>query len=626
MEEKIRIAGIYIRVSTEDQAREGFSLPEQEKRLREFCDFKRYKLFKVYKDAGISAKSDKRPAYQEMLKDMKEGKINVIVAFKLDRLTRSVYDVEKLMKQVNDSECEIDCLADESNTVTSNGRMIMRIITSVSQNEIEKCSERTKVGMAGAIKQGHIPAICPIGYKRDNKKLVPDPLTKDVVIRVFNLYVEGLSHQKIANLFNKEKVLGKTNWRDSSIHRILGNEIYIGDYVHGKRQKHPTYYENVVEPIISKEVWDVCQNQSKRNARHYERTAEYLFLNKLKCHKCGCFLAGAVTTKTNGNKYFYYKCEKCGTYFKEDTIEEELLDTFIKLQEKEQLLNDYYTPFIKSKLEDHTEDYKKELKELDKQMDRIKAVYIKGILKVEDFEQEIKQIEYRKKELNNNIKNQKQYDDMNFTTDDLMIFEDKQQVDYYTNPSTYLSLITNWIMLNKKDKHKLISHYIDNIELERHGDKIKIININMLKSYLSAQLKNHKEYGTPNSLELFETDDGVVALNTELRTSASAIKYYSKLKAYMKQFTDCEFNYIEDYIDLNDEEYSIMIKETERVLRIIALKGDKKIDKVKLGFITIDLNNVKDLYSKEYKDFINEFSNEYKVLVRKEFNRKFSLV
>ena len=94
----------------------------------------------------------------------------------------------------------------------------------------------------------------------------------------------------------------------------------------------------------------------------------------------------------------------------------------------------------------------------------------------------------------------------------------------------------------------------------------------------------------------------------------------------MKQFTDCEFNYIEDYIDLNDEEYSIMIKETERVLRIIALKGDKRIDKVKLGFITIDLNNVKDLYTKEYKDFINEFSNEYKDLVRKEFNRKFSLV
>ena len=276
MDEKIRVAGIYARVSTEDQAREGFSMGEQEERLIEYCKFKRYQIYKVYKDPGISAKNDKRPSYQEMLNDMKEGKINVIVAFKLDRLTRSVFDIEKLMKQVNDAECEIDCMADESNTVTSNGRMVMRIITSVSQNEIEKCSERTKLGLAGAIKQGHIPSVAPVGFKRDNKKLVVDLLTKDIVIRVFNLYVEGLSHQKIANLFNKEKVLGKTNWTDATIHKMLHNELYMGDYIHGKSQKYPRYYEKVVEPIVSKEIWDVCQDQSKRNARHYERTATYL--------------------------------------------------------------------------------------------------------------------------------------------------------------------------------------------------------------------------------------------------------------------------------------------------------------------------------------------------------------
>lgn len=626
MDEKIRVAGIYARVSTEDQAREGFSMGEQEERLIEYCKFKRYQIYKVYKDPGISAKNDKRPSYQEMLNDMKEGKINVIVAFKLDRLTRSVFDIEKLMKQVNDAECEIDCMADESNTVTSNGRMVMRIITSVSQNEIEKCSERTKLGLAGAIKQGHIPSVAPVGFKRDNKKLVVDPLTKDIVIRVFNLYVEGLSHQKIANLFNKEKVLGKTNWTDATIHKMLHNELYMGDYIHGKSQKYPRYYEKVVEPIVSKEIWDICQDQSKRNARHYERTATYLFLNKLKCHKCDCFLAGATTTKTNGNKYYYYKCEKCGTYYKEDSIEEELLDTFIKLQEKEQLLNDYYTPFIKSKLENHSEEYKKELKELDKQIDRIKTAYIKGIMKIEVFENDIKQIEFRKKEINHKIKEQKEYDNMNFTCDDLMIFEDKQKVDYFTNPGTYLSLITNWIMLTKKDKHKLISHYIDNIEIERHGDKIKIININMLKSYLSDQLKNHKEYGTPNSLELFEGTDGVIALNTELRTSKNAISYFTKLKTYMKQYTDCDFNYIENYFDLNKSEPSVLMKKTEKILRIIALKGDKKIDKIKLGIITIDLGKVKHLYKDEYKNFINEFSKEYIDLVRKEFNKKFGMV
>lgn len=138
MFEEKKKAGIYIRVSTFDQAREGFSLGEQEKRLREFCDFKRYEIFKVYKDAGISAKNDKRPAYQEMIQDIKDKKINVIVALKLDRLTRSFYDIEKLMKFVNDYDCDIDCMADESNTTTSNGRMVMRIMTSVSQNEIEK--------------------------------------------------------------------------------------------------------------------------------------------------------------------------------------------------------------------------------------------------------------------------------------------------------------------------------------------------------------------------------------------------------------------------------------------------------------------------------------------------------
>ena len=144
MEEDKKIAGVYIRVSTEDQAREGFSLPEQEARLREFCNFKRYDIYKVYKDAGISAKNDKRPAYQEMIQDVKDKNINVIVAFKLDRLTRSVFDIEKLMKTVNEYECDIDCLADESNITTSNGRMVMRIMTSVSQNEIEKLQRKNK--------------------------------------------------------------------------------------------------------------------------------------------------------------------------------------------------------------------------------------------------------------------------------------------------------------------------------------------------------------------------------------------------------------------------------------------------------------------------------------------------
>ena len=108
---------------------------------------------------------------------------------------------------MKENEAYLDFVYDDINTTTSNGRMISRIMMSVSQNEIERTSERTKVGLAGAIKQGHIPHQAPIGYKHVDNMLVPDEATKDIVIRIFNLYHNGLSYQKNANLFKEEKEL-----------------------------------------------------------------------------------------------------------------------------------------------------------------------------------------------------------------------------------------------------------------------------------------------------------------------------------------------------------------------------------------------------------------------------------
>lgn len=100
--------------------------------------------------------------------------------------------------------------------------------------------------------------------KHEDKKLVIDYAIKDVVIRIFNMYHEGMSYQTINNVLNEEKVLGKTNWRDSTIFNLLTNEIYKGDFVHGKRTKKPTYYNDVVEPLVSKEFWEECQVQKKK--------------------------------------------------------------------------------------------------------------------------------------------------------------------------------------------------------------------------------------------------------------------------------------------------------------------------------------------------------------------------
>ena len=606
MDEKIKSAGIYIRVSTFDQAREGFSLREQEERLKEFCKFKRYNIYKVYQDAGISAKNDKRPAYQEMIEDVKKGNINVIVALKLDRLTRSVYDIEKLMKFVNDYECDIDCMADESNTTTSNGRMVMRIMTSVSQNEIEKCSERTKFGMAGAIKNGHIPNRTGLGFKRENKKLVPDPLTKDIIVRIFDLYLEGKSHQAIANIYNKEKVLGKTNWYDSTIQKILSNELYKGDYVNGKRTKHPTYYENVIEPIVSKEKWESCQYQKLRNARHYERTATYLFTNKLKCSKCGNFLGGHATTKTNGKKYYYYKCNTCKTYFNEIDIEKELKAFMLELAKQDDLINNYYTPFIKSKLEDKTEDYKKGIKELDKQLDRIKTAYIKGVVKLEDFDKEIKHIEYQKSDLEKRQKEQKQYENLSFTLNDLLIIQDMQEIEFYTNPD----VLNNWSNKSKEDKQKIIGKYIDNITIEKKNNKFEISNIEFRKNYLEDMIYNHYKFNTPCNVYMYEDEYGIpLKLNHELKTMKEAEDYFKRLEKYVG---DYKLNYYISEIDEKEKRFNYtQNNDVEKIIRLIGIGDKRKKDDFKLGVITLDLSMFKDKDGKEiYKKLFDKLEKE----------------
>lgn len=198
-----------------------------------------------------------------MKQDALDGKINAIVAIKLDRFSRSVYGWENTMDFFNKLKIDIICANEEVNTLNPNGRMVSRVMVAIGQNEIEKTSERTKMGLNCAILEGHIPHRVPLGYKHVDKKLVIDHATKDIPIRIFELYHNGMSYQKISTLFNKKKVLGKENWRDSTIYNILQNKVYKGNFVHGKRTDEPRYYKNVVEPLVSKEFWEDYTREEK---------------------------------------------------------------------------------------------------------------------------------------------------------------------------------------------------------------------------------------------------------------------------------------------------------------------------------------------------------------------------
>lgn len=476
MNNEKKVAGLYIRVSTEDQAREGFSLPEQEKRLRAMCEYKGYEIYKVYEDAGISAKTgNSRPGFEELLQDIRDKKCNTIVVLKLDRLTRSVFDWEKIIRFLEENDAYLDCANDDINTTNANGKMISRILTSVSQNEIERTSERTKFGMVGAIKEGHIPHKAPFGYKHVNKKLIPNEATKDQVIRIFNLYYQGNSYQTISNLYNKEKVFGKTNWKDSTILKIIENPIYKGDFIHGKRTKNPTYYEDVVEPLISKELWEECQVQKKKNSRNYKRNEDYLFLQKLKCPHCNRILAGKATRKKNGSIYYYYYCHDCKINIKETDIEKEF-DNFIEdIQEYDSVVNQTLLPMIKTKLNNPKDKLIKELKEQNQKAERIRKAYINGSFTIDEYDIEKEIVDKTIKDLEFKIRDCDICNELRFTPEDILIKRDLDYINQIVYPKEYEEHTYMWKDYTREEKSDLIMRYVDNVELTLCGkNKVKI--------------------------------------------------------------------------------------------------------------------------------------------------------
>ena len=496
MDNERKVAAVYIRVSTEDQAREGFSLGEQKEKLLQLCSFKGYEVFKIYEDAGISAKDmEHRPAFQEMLSDMKKGKLNYIVAYKLDRVTRSVRDLEELISVLEQYNCFLVCDRDDVNTSTANGRFFVRMLTVLSQLEIEIVSERTKFGLNGAIKSGHLPGVLALGYKKDgNKKTIIDETTKPVIERIFKMYLEGKSFQQISNIFNEEELLKPKKWKDTTIQKIIDNKIYMGDYEQFKRiaknkQIEPVVYMNVVEPIIPRAVWEECQHQKEKNQRTYTRDRVYLFFQKIKCPTCGRIMK----CKGSGGKkkkYMYYNCEKCHLNFREDKIEELLTNFIYDMVEYDMAVKKYFLPILADHKPTKTDDIDKEIKQLEKQKERIKKAYMSGIVEMEDFSEDYKLIEDKLEILEQKKNESLDLDNMTFSPQQLMADRDIER-ENLIRLDVLNSVVKNaWESKSKEEKQEFISKLVESIIITKDkNDILHLEKINFRRSFVDMLSK-----------------------------------------------------------------------------------------------------------------------------------------
>ena len=308
---QIKNCAIYTRVSTDMQAEKEFSSCEsQEQKIRSFIESQNnWQIFKVYTDAGYTGANTNRPALQELLEDIKQNKIDIILAYKIDRLTRSPKDFYQLIEVLEKRNVSFISVTERFDTSTPAGRLLRNIMLTFAQFERELTSERTKDKMLERAKKGMCNGgYAPFGYERKNKKLIIDKKESEIIRLIFETYVEIGSIGKLYD-FLKEKNI-KNRQGDSFLKPvvvfILRNPVYAGKIKYAGQ-----IYQGIHQPIISEELFELAQKTHKKRIRKFRVYRDFLFGGLVNCEACGYKMTPCFTNKWPKGKlkrYYYYRC------------------------------------------------------------------------------------------------------------------------------------------------------------------------------------------------------------------------------------------------------------------------------------------------------------------------------
>ncbi len=228
-EKSAKRVALYTRVSTEDQAKEGFSLDAQLRRLRSYCEARDWIIAKEYVDDGYSGRNIKRPAYQKMMEELDEW--DILLVMKMDRIHRNSRNFMEMMDSLRRHDKEFVSMTESLDTSTAMGRFVVDIIQRIAQLESEQIGERVYMGMQQKASTGGILGFnAPFGYKFENGQLVIVEKEAQIVRQIFNQYREGHTLREIVKFLDSNGIKTKKNnkWSIWSVRRILKNPIYAG--------------------------------------------------------------------------------------------------------------------------------------------------------------------------------------------------------------------------------------------------------------------------------------------------------------------------------------------------------------------------------------------------------------
>ena len=378
-------AGLYERVSTEEQALRGFSIETQIDNLTEYCNKNSLKIVDHYTDEGISGAKPplKRPALHRLLEDVKAGRIDIILFTKLDRWFRSVKEYFKVQEILDKHGVQWKAIHENYDTTTANGQMAITIFLAVAQNERDRTAERIKVVFEHKRKNKEA---CfggphkPMGYMKQKDedgyvRLVKDPAEEQMTQEFWNILVK--QNNLSAAIRHMHTVHGVTKAQKTWM-RIARSPFYCGMW---------EGIEDFCEPYVSKEDWLMLQEEANRRRQDTRAKNVYLFSGMIRCPKCGMILCGTYKHNTRKGEKYKYQSYRCRFKFttcdykhspSEIKIEKYLLKNLRHLLEQEIIASEVEKAKPKPKP-------KTNIKALKEKLRRLNVTYMAGNLTDDEY-------------------------------------------------------------------------------------------------------------------------------------------------------------------------------------------------------------------------------------------------
>ncbi|PCK70039.1 site-specific DNA recombinase-like protein [Paenibacillus larvae subsp. larvae B-3650] len=444
----MRVA-IYIRVSTEEQAQHGYSIDAQKDRLIAYCTSQGWSDYKIYIDDGYTGTKMIRPALNRLIRHIEDGKIDLVVVYKLDRLSRKQLDVLYLLEEVFEKHnVGFKSATEPFETTTPFGKAMIGILAVFAQLERDMIVERTTIGRRQRVSKGEwYGGRIPFGYKmnRETKQLEIVPEEAKIIKEIYKMYLQGNSRLSIA-----EWAAERTKARvidHSVIRNILSRPVYMG-----KLSNAGNVVDGKHEAIIDEKTWHAVQKETKERKEGATPLGEYLLTGLLKCGVCGGPIVHVKRiTRKYGKEYLYelYACKNQHVRKKDRNnnctlgyIRREKVEKFVIEQIKSYTTDDLLIKQIaneKNKFKDNDEsalsNLESQLKKVLTGLENLYDAIESGEIKASSISDRIRKLEEQRDVLENHIdeiKDNTPQNDLNIQEFDIFIKEIGEAWDYLT--------------------------------------------------------------------------------------------------------------------------------------------------------------------------------------------------